>query len=197
MKITLSPTAFLLFSLVAAVGCTSVNIQRYDMSGDNIAELRRLHQPSLTQLRVGKFTSYKPENKSVRCRMYGPIQMPAGQSFESYIQSALISELKDAGLYSESAQTELNGHLEMVDLNTGEISGGSMVPGSAWWLIKVKFTMAGDDDSFTVEDRYRFLPAFGANEACLQAAQLFVPAVQDFLRQLFNHSGFRKGIQAN
>jgi hypothetical protein len=127
--------------------------------------------------------------------MYGPVQLPEGQSFESYIKNALVSELKDAGLYSESARTELNGHLEMVELNAGEKSRGSMVPGSAWWLIRIKFTMAGDGDSFTVENRRRFLPAFSADKACLQVAQQFVPAVQDVLRQLFNHPSFRKGIR--
>jgi hypothetical protein len=196
MKALLAPPALMLFPIVFVVGCASVNIEHYKISGTNIADLRNLRQSSPSQLKVGKFTSYTPGNDFVSCRMYGPIQPPQGQSYESYIQNALVSELKDAGLYSESARTEIYGHMEFMELRTGEISSGSMVPGSAGWLIRMKFTIAGKD-SFVVENMYRYFPAFAADEACLQAAQKFVPAVQDLLRQLFNHSGFREGIQTN
>lgn len=179
IAMTLS-TAALLVS-----GCTH-NIPRYGLSADNVSTLQRMKSSSSNKLATATFTSFEPGKNSIVCRAAGPVEVPDGKTYETYIRDALISELKIADMHSENSGTVINGHLEFIDFSSN-IGAGN-------WIIKMKFWGQGSTP-FLVENTYPFSTNFIADIACGQVAQAFVPATQDFIKKLVNDPQFVKIVQ--
>ena len=78
-------------------GCTNV-IRGYKTSSSNVNNIKEKYNKPGVEVNITSFTSSESENKSIMCRLEGPIKPPNEKSFEAYIADALISELKAAGI---------------------------------------------------------------------------------------------------
>jgi hypothetical protein len=170
-------------SLVTAVtlsigftGC-GVKVATYGASSENVSKLKTYN----TKLNVNNFTATSSDS-SIMCRMSDPIKTPNGETFEKYIENALIEELKMAGLYSKNAKITLSGHLNEVKANS--------IPGSANWEFSVKVS-SSNGKSFTVKSKKDYSSSFMAHYACNDMAEAFKPAVQKLITKIINHPEFQ------
>ncbi|RLA84028.1 MAG: hypothetical protein DRG78_02645 [Epsilonproteobacteria bacterium] len=157
-------------------GC-GVKVATYGASSDNVNKLKTYN----AKLNVNNFTATKSDS-SIMCRMSDPIKTPNGETFEEYVENALIEELKMAGLYSKDAKITLNGHLNEVN--------ASSTPGSANWEFSVKVS-SSNGKSFTVISKKDYSSSFMAHYACNDMAEAFRPAVQKLISSIINHSEFK------
>jgi hypothetical protein len=102
MKIAL-PIA--LFSVIALSGC-AYNVSPYGASVKNVESIKLL---GIQPVAVESFQAAQPGRTSITCRAAGPVTV--SPSFESYIEKALIDELKLAGAYDPASQLKLRGKL--------------------------------------------------------------------------------------
>jgi hypothetical protein len=163
------------------VGC-AYTTQRYGVSTENNQILRGIKNPR--HIKVGAFTTSGPNKATIDCRNMYPLTVPSS-SYEAYIRKALIDELKLAGIYSDTASTELTMHFEKIDFSSA-ITGN--------WIISAQFTIA-DKPPFSVTTNYGFTDVnWGPSLACSNTAAAFVPAVQNFLKTLFLDPRFKEAI---
>jgi hypothetical protein len=52
------------------------------------------------------------------CRGVGPIKTPDGEPFADFVKSALVSELKIAGVYAPGAPAQITGRLNSIDFSS-------------------------------------------------------------------------------
>lgn len=183
MILTTTAIGFVLLS-----GCAR-GAARYSVSVDNNVLLRNIANGHIT-VKVGEFTAETPQN-SIMCRPTEKVVLPDNDTFDSYIKKAFLSELKLAGIYNENSKVVINGHLRKVELidKFGFNSVGK-------WTIAMEFSAIGKE-AFTVTKEYKYDPFFTSDVACIQAANLLVPAVQDFLNTVFADSKFQLMLQNN
>jgi hypothetical protein len=113
-----------------------------------------------------------------------PLSVPSS-SYEAFIREALIDELKQSGIYSDSASTDLTIHFDQIDF-TSAFTGN--------WVISAQFTIA-DKPPFSVATNYGIADVnWGPSLACSNTAAAFVPAVQNFLKALFLDPRFKEAI---
>lgn len=171
---------FAVFALAAAVlvsGC-AYNASPYGVSPKNVDLIK---VSGIKPIAVSSFTSSKPGLNSITCRAAGPVTV--SPSFESYIEKALIEELRLAGVYNPNATTKLSGKLNEVDFSSGMTDGK--------WSFSV--TIANDrDESFTTSSTYRFSGSFVADRACQEVAQAFQPAVHQLIEDIVLNSKFKQ-----
>ncbi|MGB5867388.1 MAG: hypothetical protein WBG69_05885 [Arcobacteraceae bacterium] len=160
---------------IGFTGC-GVKVATYGASSENVSQLKKYD----TKLNVNNFTATTSES-SIMCRLSDPIKTPNGESFEQYVENALIEELKMAGLYSKDAKITLNGHLN-------EVSASS-TPGTANWEFSVKVS-SSNGESFTVTSKKDYSSSFMAHYACNDMAEAFKPAVQKLITSIINHPKF-------
>lgn len=118
------------------------------------------------------------------CRAAGKIAPPDRATFESYIQQALADEIHRAGLANEKTpKTVLMGEVKVLAFS-------STSPFSdAWWIIKIKVT-SSTGQSLETGEKYDFNTSFGAHKACQEAADAYVPAVNQMVRKMVGSPGF-------
>lgn len=166
------------------VGCGYV-VNNYGASVGNVESLRAIGSVAVS---VEDFTSYKPGLNSIGCRAAGPIETPNKESFENYIKNAFISELKLAGIYSDSSPIQVSAHLEKIDFNSNI--------GAGKWVFNL--TAKGtDSSSMAVNSTYEFSTNWVADKACQQVAQAFSPAVQKLIGDMVRNPEFKKLVQGN
>jgi len=165
--------AIVLFLSLTA--CTYV-ADRYSTSADNV--LAAKSWTGIT-LNVGSFTD--GENLSgPTCNYKGPINTVDGESYAQYIQHALVTDLKFAGVYSETAPVTISGVLK-------EISN-STVTGTDWTLVVELTSSTGK--SITLREDYDYNGSvFGtADSTCGSAAAAFMPAVQNLVGKIIQEA---------
>ncbi|WP_155885220.1 hypothetical protein [Acidovorax sp. JHL-9] len=174
MKFSLSPA---LLSAVILSGC-AYNVSPYGASVKNVESIRSL---DIKPVAVEPFQSSKPGQSSITCRAAGPVTV--SPSFESYIEKALIDELKLAGAYDPSSKLILRGKLEEIDFSSGMTDGK--------WLFTVTISNARNE-SFTTKSIFGFSGSFVADKACQETAQAFGPAVQKLVEDIVRDPKFKQ-----
>lgn len=94
-----------------------------------------------------------------------------------------MNELKLSEVYAEDAKVKLSGHFTKLNFSSGSTK-------SSWHIVLE--VRSSNGSSTTVEEVYKFPFSLIANSVCGQAAQAFVPAVQDLLGKLVHSPDFAK-----
>lgn len=187
----LSLVGFSLVSLALA-GCSTYRPLAYSASAENVLAIKAA-DPGTIQVTVpavtGPATLKKNQggDESIMCRGAGPVAPPEGQTFESYIHDAMVSELRLAGVYSEAAQKNIKLNITAMDFSSS-LSGGE-------WDFTVDVTI-GSQAAYTVQEGYKFDSSWVADKACQQVAQALGPAVQDMLKKVVTDDKFKSGMTA-
>jgi len=163
-------------------GCTFTT-SGYGVSVDNVTTMKNLGE---TQISVSDFTSSKPGGSSITCRGAGPVATPNKEPFEKYIQEAFKSELKLAGLYSESSPIKFNGHFTKIDFNSNI--------GAGKWMFELTAS-SNDTEKSNITSRHEFSTNWVADKACQQVAQAFSPAVQTLIKDLIKDPMFKELVK--
>jgi hypothetical protein len=152
-----------LVALIALAGCDSYSAAPYSISADN--DIAMKSALGTEHVGIGPFTAAKEFDTN--CRLAGPIQLPEGLTFPTYVQKAFADELKVAGLYDEKAPIVLSGVVD--DLKFGSMSGD--------WDITVTLNST-NGKSMTASEHYEFHTSYSAGAACHNVADAFQPTVQ-------------------
>ncbi len=165
--------------LIAApllTGC-SYNVSKFGANSEDVEQLKTLS----AKINFGKITAKNPGQTSIGCRASGPVTL-GGQPFETYIQEAIITELKLADKYDKNAKITLTGHLEKIDFSSSL--------GTANWVIRLKLS-SSNSNSIVINSNYEFSGSFIGAQACSEMAQAFSPAVQHLINDIINHPKFK------
>lgn len=165
-----------LVALIALAGCDSFSAAPYSISADNDVALKSAL--GTEHVGVGPFTAAKAFDTS--CRLAGPIQLPEGLTYPSYIQKAFADELKVAGLYDEKSPVVLTGVVD--DLKFGSMGGT--------WDITLTLR-SSDGKSMKAAEHYEFHTSYTAGSACHNVADAFQPAVQGLVGKVVAAPEFR------
>ncbi|WP_053195647.1 hypothetical protein [Herbaspirillum hiltneri] len=166
----------LIVATTLLTGC-AYNASPYGASVQNVDAIK---SAGIKPVAVEKFQSSKPGLASITCRAAGPVRVVP--SFETYIEKALIDELKLAGAYDPASTLKLSGKLEEVDFSSGMTDGK--------WLFTL--TLSNGKNSFTTKSTMNFSGSFVADKACQEVAQAFGPAVQQLIREVIKNPQFKK-----
>lgn len=171
-------TIFVLCTL-ALSACSTYMPQRYSISAENNVALKEI---GVGNINVGAFKG--PENFDNTCRAAGPIAPPDSKSFEAYIQEALADELKVAGKFDEKTpKITLSGAVEQLAFSSSRgLTGGT-------WDIGLRVHSSNGKSSYVAE-HYEFNSGFGAETACKQTAEAYLPAVQNLIGKLVKSPEF-------
>lgn len=167
----------LIVAATLLTGC-AYNAPPYGASVKNVEAIK---SAGIKAVAVEKFQSTKPGLASITCRAAGPVRVVP--SFETYIEKALIDELKLAGAYDPASTLKLSGKLEEVDFSSGMTDGK--------WLFTLTLSNS-NNDSFTTKSTMNFSGSFVADKACQEVAQAFGPAVQQLIRDVIKNPQFKK-----
>lgn len=163
-------TIVILMAALLTTGCTYVT-GRYSMSADNVMAARSW---SGITVNVGNFT--EAPNTKASCNYKGPIRTIDGESYGQFVRNALVTELKFAGVYSESAPITITGNLDRLDNSTALNTD---------WTIEVTLT-SSNGKTVSVKETYNYHGSIAgtADSTCGAAAAAFVPAVQDLIGKI-------------
>ena len=170
--------SLLAVTLVVTLPACTYNVAPYGASVANVESIKSLR---IKPVSVATFTSAQPGQSSITCRAAGPVTV--SPSFESYIEKALIDELKLAGAYDANSSLVLKGKLEEIDFRSGMTDG------------KWRFTVTvsnGRNESFTAKSIFGFSGSFVAEKACQETAQAFSPAVQKLVQDIVRDPQFKR-----
>lgn len=153
-------------------GCASYVAGRYSMSVDNAVALRSMKG---VKLNVGNFKD-DTDNAIMSCNYKGDITTMDGESYVQFIRNALITELKFADIYSESAPVTITGKLDQVDNSTAIATD---------WKFVITIG-SSNGKSITVVEKYNYNGSVvgTASSTCGAAASAFVPAVQNLIGKI-------------
>lgn len=162
-------------------GC-GIKTSEYNVSADNNVKLRNLD----AKIAVGSFTAKNEGEASVLCRLAETITTPQDESFAKYIENALVSELKMAGIYDQNADVKIKGHVQ-------KVYGSSML-GNAYWEIVIDIS-SSNGKSFTVTTKREYGSAFLAYTACNNMGSSFEPTIKQLISDIISHPEFRSLIR--
>jgi len=171
----------LAMSLLFLGACTNAP-QRYGISADNNMALKATGNGKIN---VGLFS--KTADFSNNCRgIYGQLSLPDNQSFEGYIQKALVDELKVAGMFDDKeVKITLSGVVEQLAFSTlTSLTGGGS------WDIGLRVNSSNGKSTY-VSEHYEFDSSMQVWAACSQAANAYLPAVQNVLGKLIKSPDFK------
>lgn len=142
------------------------------MSVDNAVALRSWKG---TKLNIGNFKD-ATNNAIMSCNYKGDITTMDGESYAQFIRNALITELKFADIYSESAPVTITGTLDQVDNSTAVATD--------WTFAMTVGSSTGK--SFSVVENYNYNGSIvgTASSTCGASASAFVPAVQNLVGKI-------------
>ena len=164
--------ATLLFS-----GC-GIKTNEYNVSADNVQTLRNYKD---LKLDVSTFTASNKDESSVMCRLAETVSTPKGEPFSQYIEEALISELKMAGVYDKNSDLKISGNLNKIY--------GSTMFGNAYWEINVTIT-SSNGKSITVNTKRDYPSSYLASTACNNMGISFAPTIKQLINDILNHKNF-------
>ena len=158
-------------------GC-GIKTTEYNPSADNVQTLRDFKD---LKLNVSNFTSTNKGESSVLCRLAETVSTPKGEPFSTYIENALLSELKMAGNYDKNSNIYLSG-------NINKVYGSSMF-GNAYWEINATIN-SSYGKSLTVNTKRDYPSAYLASTACNNMGTSFEPTVNQLVSDILNHKDF-------
>lgn len=157
-------------------GC-AVTVETYNASEENSQYLKSLNTP----LNVNKFTANKSDFK-VMCRLANNVATPDNEPFETYIENALIDELKMAGMYSKDSPVTINGHLIDTDASSGMSDGH--------WTFNIEVS-TNNKKGFTVIHKREYSGSFFGGKACRHdMPRAFAPTVKELIAKIIHHPEF-------
>lgn len=162
---------------ISFTGC-GLKTAEYAMSADNVTELRKIANKKIA---VDSFSAVSTGEKHIMCRLAETISTPRGESFSDYIEDALKTELKMAGLYDQSSKLRLSGKLI-------KIYGSSML-GDAYWEVELE-VKSSNGKSIQVHTKREYPSAFLAYTACNNMASSFSPTIRQLITDIINHKDF-------
>lgn len=170
--------------VVLLTACSTFTTPRYSINANTNVALKSL---GANNLAVGTFSG--PSSFSANCRAGGPLAPPDGMSHTAYLKKALEDELKVAGAYAAaSPRITLSGTVNKLEFTSFRgLTGGS-------WDIGVTLN-SSNGKSMAASEHYEFESGFGADTACKQTAEAYMPAVQDLLAKLVNSPDFKGLIE--
>lgn len=177
---------WLVFAMLMMVeGCVSYSPGFYRTSADNLSRLKNWEGRKIS---VGQFTDGGRDKASFMCRDVGLIQAPDESTFASYIQDALVKELKEAGLYSESSDLVVTGVVNHLDYQSDAEDWGASLNSGIWEISLTLVSSRGG--SMTVNEEYKFNTNWNTKAACDKSAQAFMPAVQHLIYKIVSSKEF-------
>jgi hypothetical protein len=165
--------------ITAMISGCAFNVNPYGVSVSNVEAIKSQKIPKIA---VSRFNASVPGRNSVSCRGTGVIQTPNGLSFESYIEKALIDELKLADAYDPNSSYSLEGNLDSIDSNASV--------GTAYWTINLT-VKSKNEPGYTISTRHSFSANWIGDKACQQVAQAFGPAVQKAIFDVVSDPRFK------
>ena len=174
-------------SSILITGCTSYKVRPYQPSYHGSELLEDL---AVTEIAVGAFVSNSLTENSIRCWKSGNfniIRLPEGDTFSSYFQKALISELRKADVYAEDGQVVLSGKILNIDLNYIK-SGFPRTTHSIEWNISV-IIYSSNGHSISITNTSR---TGGGPRGCKSAAGILPRAIKSNILKLIKHRDFKQ-----
>lgn len=160
--------------------CSTYTTPRYAINADTNVALKNLDTSGIA---VGSFIG--PSSFDNACRAAGPLAPPDGMSHTAYLQKALESELKVAGVHAGTTpRITLSGTVNRLAFSsTRGMTGGS-------WDIDIILS-SSNGASLPVSEHYEFESGFIADTACKQTAEAYFPAVQNLISKAVHAPGFK------
>jgi hypothetical protein len=180
-------TCSLLLAILAVAGCSHV-APRYGISATNVESIRASATSPQQKISIGQLSTFKPGLNSISCRAAGPVKPPDGLTYEKYIQGALVSEFKLAGIFDDDSPIVLQGRLDSINFNSNI--------GAGKWQIDMTFS-AQAVAPFQVSTVSRFSTNFAADVACNQVATALPAAVQDLIGHVVAHPSFKSLLNSS
>ena len=169
-------TFALLLAITLTTGC-AITSDRYQATADNQQRIKNLN----IQMNVGKFEAQNTDYK-IMCRLANNVELPDGNSFQSYIENALIEELKMAGLYSKQSNITINGYLNSTDVSSGITD--------AHWTFNLTVSN-NKNERFTIIHKREYSSSFVGRIACSNdMPKSLMPTVQELIKKIINHPQF-------
>ncbi len=165
-------------------GCSTYAADRYAVSMDTQAELKQIIPQSANQMiAVDQFTASEPGQTKITCRAVGPIKTPDRETFEAFVQKALVDQLRLAELHASDAPIRIGGNLDEISFSSTE----------GLWSLALTVT-DNSGRSFSVREEYSYDTSFYGETACNQTAQALMPAVQNLIGKVVGHPTFEDMI---
>lgn len=167
-------------AVLALAGCGSFAPQRYSSNAATAAALRNT---GATNVGLANFTR-SAEFLSL-CRTNFFIEAPEGTSFEAYVQLAIQSELRAAGLASDATPSvTLRGNISELEFSASR----NLVDGR--WTITLDLESSnGKRAAFT--EVFDFDAGFMGHSACRRTAEAFLPAVEKLVAGMAANRSFQ------
>lgn len=174
----MSPRMLVVLLAISLSGCSHV-AERYQPSTNNLAALRAIAPAKIS---VGRFTEAPTVAKhEVGCGA-NSISPPDGQSFAEYVRAALISELRLAGIYSETSSSALSGQLTEVSLDSSPFAA------TATWILALE--LQGNGKTVAAADQYSFRSTTMNTTSCEASTRRLHDAVQNVVSKAIQDRGF-------
>ena len=177
MKKSLLLSSSIVLAAFLFTGC-GIKTSEYNVSADNVQTLRDYKD---LKLDVSNFTATNSGESSVMCRLAETISTPKGETFSEYIQDALVSELKMAGVYDKNSDLKISGNLDKIY--------GSTMFGNAYWEISVTITST-NGKSLTVNTKRDYPSSYLSSTACNNMGTSFAPTIKQLIGNIVNHKDF-------
>lgn len=166
----------LIFLTALSAGC-SITADRYHPTADNQQHIKSFN----VKMNVAEFTAEKTEYNFL-CRLANTVGLPDKNSFEEYIQNALIEELKMAGMFSIDSEITIYGHLNETSVSSGMTD--------AHWTFDITISNS-QGDSFDIRHKREYSASFLGDIACSNdMPKSLMPSVQELVREIINHHKF-------
>lgn len=169
---------FLCGLLVGLSACSHV-AERYQPSANNLTKLRAI---APAQISVGRFIEAPAVAKTEIVCGANTISPPDGQSFAEYVRAALISELRLAGIYSETSSSVLSGRLTEVSLDSSPFAA------TATWILALE--LQGNGKTVSAADQYSFRSTTMNTTSCEASTRRLHDAVQNVVSKAIQDRGF-------
>ena len=169
--------------LLTLASCETTSTRPYQASTDNVMKFQRVISETGNKVNLGYFSN--DSNPLGMCRLNGPVDVSPGKTIAQYIKEAMQTELLMAQAYDESSAVTINAQLN--DLNFSSVS-------PAKWTFELALS-SNVSSGYTVSSSYNFKTSYSAVSACRNVADAFGPAVQDLIKEVISHPGFKALIQ--
>jgi hypothetical protein len=163
---------------VFTTGCAN-KVHTYAASTTNTIALKSLSKDSVAQ--IGAFTDSGKNESKVMCRLASPVGTPEGDTFATYIQKALITELVLTDHYDPKSET-------LITANLNDIYGSTVI-GNAYWEFDLTIS-SSNGTSYSVTSRHDYESSYLATSACSEMQRSFVPAIQQLNTAIITHDSF-------
>lgn len=164
--------------LVSATACTTAyTVAPYVPTANTYADMQDLRHVTDKGIQVGKFTFAK-DGPEIPLMPGASVETPDDRPFSAYIRDALVSELKTAGVYADTAPVTLTGVIESIRFSRSSNQG-------EWEIVLTVYSSNGI--SVQIDERH----AFGD-----KPWDGFMPTVQDLVAKLVHDPKFKELVNA-